>query len=427
MMDVLRVGNVSYVLNQTVHLMKQRRAFLRNIGLGAGALITTPVLAGQRYTSTVDPSLASSVKDAIQFISVKDVEIVKLRFPNKTPVTWNAIKKSGGGYPSSSFLKITTNEGITGWSGMKGVSSTTLGYVKKIKGLNLLNTEQVWHHMFFHDRKPVAKGQEIHAIGSVDLCVWDIVGKALGLPVHKVLGNFREKIPVYAAGGYYAEGKTNADLVKEMESYVKEGYKVVKMKVGYLKAKEDAQRVRDVVNAIGKDARVMVDANNGYDTAYEAIRFGKMVEDLDLYWFEEPVAPDDWRGNAEVREELNIPIVAGENEYTRWGARDLVENHSCDIVNIDTIKGGGLTEMRKIAALCSAYHIEIAPHGYSHMNVHAVASLPNAKILETYPAKARDFNPTLEPFPMKDGMIEAPSIVGLGMEPDPALVKKYRV
>jgi L-alanine-DL-glutamate epimerase-like enolase superfamily enzyme len=146
-----------------------------------------------------------------------------------------------------------------------------------------------------------------------------------------------------------------------------------------------------------------------------------------LFWFEEPVAPDDWRGNAECREELNIPIVAGENEFTRWGARDLVENHACDIVNIDTIKGGGLTEMKKIAALCSAFHIPVAPHGNAHMNIHAVASISNALILETYPAKARDFNPALPAFPVKNGMVDAPTEIGLGMEPDPALLKKYRV
>ncbi|GAB5476094.1 MAG: mandelate racemase/muconate lactonizing enzyme family protein [Maribacter sp.] len=407
--------------------MKQRRSFLKNVSLGAGALLTVPAFAGERYLSQIVPDLKSKAKDVLNFISIKDIELIKLRFDKVTPLTWNAIKTSGGSKASTTFLKITTNEGITGYSVTKGADKDVLSFAKKIKGLNLLNTEQVWHHMFFENRKPVAKGKEIHAIGSVDLCVWDIVGKALQLPVHKVMGNFRERIPVYAAGGYYAEGKTTSDLVKEMEGYVEEGYKVVKMKIGYLDAKADAARTKAVVAALGSDARVMVDANNGYKSAYEAIRYGKMVEDLDLYWFEEPVAPDDWRGNAEVRQELNIPIVAGENEYTRWGARDLVENHSCDIVNIDTIKGGGLTEMRKIAALCSAFHIEIAPHGYAHMNVHALASIPNATILETYPAKAQDFNPALTPFPIKDGMIEAPTEIGLGMDPDPALIKKYRV
>lgn len=165
---------------------------------------------------------------------------------------------------------------------------------------------------------------------------------------------------------------------------------------------------------------------NGYKTAYEAIRYRKLV-DLGLFWFEEPVASDDWRGNAECREELDIPVMAGENEFTRWGAHDLVENHACDIVNTDTIKGGGLTEMRKIGALCSAFHMPIAPHGNAHMNIHAVASISNAIILETYPAKARDFNPALPAFPVKDGMVDALTEPGVGMEPDSELVKKYRI
>ena len=407
--------------------MKERRKFLRNAVTGVTAMAAMPAIAGDRFISQVDPWQKNRAKDALSYISIKDVELVKLQFDKKTPLTWNAIKKSGGGYPSTTFLKITTNEGITGYSVIKGADKDVLAFVKKIKGMNLMNTEQVWDHMFFYDRKPVAKGKEIHAIGSVDLCVWDIVGKALQLPVHRVLGTYQETIPVYGAGGYYEEGKGIPELVEEMESYVKEGYKVVKMKIGYLDATEDAERTRAVVKALGNDARVMVDANNGYRSAYEAIRYGRMVEDLDLYWFEEPVAPDDWRGNAEVREALDIPIVAGENEYTRWGARDLIENHSCDIVNIDSIKGGGLTEMRKIAALCSAFHVPIAPHGYAHMNIHAVASIPNALILETYPAKARDFNPALAAFPIKDGHVDSPTEIGLGMDPDPKLVQKYKV
>ncbi len=406
--------------------MENRRNFLKTAATGL-ATAATPAIAGHHLISQATAPFQGPVSDVLRYVTIKDLELIKLRFDKKTPLTWNAIKKSGGSYPSVTFLKVQTNEGITGYSMTKGSDSDVKHFVKKLQGKNLMNTEEIWHTMFFENRKPVAKGKEIHAIGSVDLCIWDIVGKALQLPVHKVLGTFREKIPVYAAGGYYADGKGIPELVKEMETYVREGYKVVKMKIGYLDARADAERTRAVVKALGNDARVMVDANNGYQSAYEAIRYGRMVEDLDLYWFEEPVAPDDWRGNAEVREALDIPIVAGENEYTRWGARDLVENHSCDIVNIDTIKGGGLTEMRKIAALCSAFHVPVAPHGYSHMNIHALASIPNALILETYPAKARDFNPALPAFPIKGGFVDSPDQIGLGMDPDPVLIKKYKV
>ncbi len=406
--------------------MKSRRHFIGTIGSAAAMTALAP-LARSENADVRDDGLSREVKDVLRYVSIRDIDVFKLRFNKKTPLTWNAIKKSGGTYPSVTYLKITTDQGIVGYAATKGNARDIESLAKKITGLNLLNTEQVWNHMFFHNRKPVAKGKEIHAMGSVDLAVWDIVGKALNQPVHRVLGTYSEEIPVYAAGGYYAERKGIRGLVKEMEDYVDEGYDTVKMKVGYLSARKDAERVRAVRKALGPEVKIMVDANNAYKSAYQAIRFGRMVEDLDLYWFEEPVMPYDWKGNHEVKDQLDIPIVAGENEYTRFGALDLLSNDACDIINMDTIKAGGISEMRKIAALCSAYHVPVAPHGYSHMNVHVVASLANALILETYPKKARDFNPALPAFPVKSGRIKAPMEVGLGMQPAEDLVKKYRV
>ncbi len=398
-----------------------RRASLKNLALGSAAGALT------RWNTKGSIPSESTIKSAKHNIKIIDINCFTLEFDKATPLTWNAIKKSGGKKPRVDFLEIKTDAGIKGVSMTKGPRSLIEKYAKKIKGLNLMQIERVWHHMYYHERKPVAKGVELHAMGSVDLAVWDIISKALGLPVHAVLGTFQTEIPAYAAGGYYAKDKGIKELVEEMEAYAREGYQYVKMKVAGLPVNQDVERVRAVCKALGRDVRVMVDANNGYSSAYEAIRFGRMVEDLDLYWFEEPVAPDDWRGNAEVRDELDIPIVAGENEYTRWGARDLIENHSCDILNLDTIKSGGITEYRKIAALASAFHVPVAPHGHAHMNIHVVAALDNALILETYPLKARDFNPALPAFPIKNGKVMAPSQPGLGMEVEEYLMKKYRV
>lgn len=398
-----------------------RRSSLKNLALGTAAGSIPTLMRPNKSSSQ------SNVHALKRDIKITDIKCYSLEFDRITPLTWNAIKKSGGKRAKVDFLEIHTDAGIKGVSMTKGPRSLIEKFAKKIRGVNLLQVEKVWHHMYYYDRKPVAKGTELHAIGSVDLAVWDIVGKALGLPVHAVLGTFQTEITAYAAGGYYAENKGIKELVEEMESYAREGYQYVKMKVGGLPAREDADRVHEVCHALGKDVRVMVDANNGYGSAYEAIRFGRMVEDLDLYWFEEPVAPDDWRGNAEVRDELDIPIVAGENEYTRWGARDLIENHCCDILNLDTIKSGGITEYRKIAALASAFHVPVAPHGYAHMNIHLVASLDNAIILETYPLKARDFNPALPAFPIKNGKVTAPSAPGLGMEVEESILKKYKM
>jgi L-alanine-DL-glutamate epimerase-like enolase superfamily enzyme len=152
-----------------------------------------------------------------------------------------------------------------------------------------------------------------------------------------------------------------------------------------------------------------------------------MVEKYEPFWFEEPVVADDFQGCAEVKEQLDIPIVAGENEYTRWGARDLIEHRSCDILNLDTVKAGGITEHRKISALASAYHIPVAPHGSPHMAAHLLASTPNALIMETYPGVQSRFNPALPLYPVKDGYIAMPQEPGLGIDPDPEMIRKYKV
>jgi len=280
--------------------------------------------------------------------------------------------------------------------------------------------------MYRHNRKPVAKGLYISAMGSVDIAVWDIIGKALNLPLHQVLGAFSEKIRVYAAGGYYEEGKGIKELVKEMEGYVREGFQAVKMKVGGESMTDDAERVRAVREAVGPKVDLMIDANNKWN-AYDAIRFGRKVEKFEPYWFEEPVEADDFEGCAEVKRAMDIPIAAGENEFTRWGARDLIQAQAVDILQCDTVLAGGITEMRKITALASAHHVPASPHGDPHMAVHLLASLPNAIIMETYPAVESRYNPALPLFPVKDGYIEVPRKPGLGIDPDPELIRKYRV
>jgi L-alanine-DL-glutamate epimerase-like enolase superfamily enzyme len=280
--------------------------------------------------------------------------------------------------------------------------------------------------MYRRNRKPVAKGDYIRAMGGVDIAIWDIIGKALNLPVYKVLGAYDDRIRVYAAGGYYEEGKGLRELAQEMEEYVAEGFRAVKMKVGGEPMSVDVERVRAVRDAVGPKVDLLLDANNKWN-AYDAIRFGRMVEKYDIYWFEEPVEPDDFAGCADVKNALDIPVVAGENEYTRWGCRDLIEHRSCDILNLDTVIAGGITEYRKIAALGSAYHIPVAPHGNPFMAVHLLASTPSTLIMETYPAVESKHNLALPLFPVKDGYIQAPDKPGLGIDPDPEIIRKYRV
>jgi D-galactarolactone cycloisomerase len=389
-----------------------RREFIRNtIGVSAALALPTPLLP----LSSPPP------------IKITEAKFLRLRYPERMPRKRNGTIESGGGPSGMTQMEIYTDAGIIGRSIPAGGNEIITGQLMpRIAGMNPFHIEAIWDRMYRFNRKPVAKGPYISAMGSVDIALWDIVGKALNKPVCEVLGVFSERIRVYAAGGYYEEGKGIPELVKEMESYVSEGFRAVKMKIGGESMGLDTERVRAVREAIGPKIDLMIDANNRW-TAFEAIRFGHMVEKYNPFWFEEPVEPDDFAGSARVRQALSIPVASGENEFTRWGARDLIQANAVDILQCDTVLSGGISEGRKIANLASAYHIPVSPHGDPHMAVHLLASLPNALIMETYPAVESQYNLALPLFPVKDGYIETPKKPGLGIDPDPEVVKKYRV
>lgn len=360
-------------------------------------------------------------------MKITGLNFLHLRYPGKLPVKRNGTITSGGGAPGMTQIELQTDAGIVGRSIYAGGREIITGQLlPRIQGMNPFHVEAIWDRMYRYNRKAVAKGLYISAMGAVDIAVWDIVGKALNMPVYQVLGAFSDKIRVYAAGGYYEEGKGTRELVKEMEGYVSEGFRAVKMKIGGEAMGTDVERVRAVREAIGPSVDLMIDANNRWN-AYEAIRFGRQVEKYNPFWFEEPVEADDFVGCAAVKRALNIPIAAGENEFTRWGARDLITANGVDVLQCDAVLAGGISEGRKIATLASAWHIPVSPHGNPHMAVHLLASVPNALIMETYPAVESQYNLALPLFPVKDGYIEVPRKPGIGIDPDPEMVKKYRV
>ncbi len=399
-----------------------RRSFL---GAAAAASAATAATALPSSLLAQTPPAVEKVKDIN--VKITDIRFQQLRYPTKTPVKRNGTIQSGGNYAGMTQLEIHTDAGIIGRSNFGGGREIVLTQLlPRIKGMNPFHIEAIWDRMYRFNRKPVAKGLYISAMGAVDIALWDFVGKALNMPACEVMGVFNEKIRVYAAGGYYEEGKGVKELVNEMEEYVSLGFHAVKMKVGGEPMSLDAERVRAVREAIGPKIDLMIDANNRW-TAAEAIRFGRMVEKFDPFWFEEPVEADDFAGCAEVKRALDIPIAAGENEFTRWGARDLLHNEAVDVLQCDTVLAGGISEGRKIAALASAFHVPVSPHGDPFMAVHLLASLPNAIVMETYPAVESQFNLALPLFPVKDGYIEVPRKPGLGIDPDPEIVKKYKV
>jgi L-alanine-DL-glutamate epimerase-like enolase superfamily enzyme len=357
-------------------------------------------------------------------VKITDVRVKQVSFGRRARPIRNAILTYAD--QGVSIVEVRTDEGLAGHA-FGGNPHTVEGPLRDaVLGQDPLDTERLWQRMYAGWRKPVAKGDVISSIGAVDIAIWDVVGQALGRPVYKILGGYSDRIRVYAAGGYYQEGKSIDELVAEMADYVEAGHRAVKMKIGGAPFREDVQRVRAVVEAVGPDVAVMIDANNAW-SAHEAIRFGRGVEDLDLFWFEEPVHPDDIAGHIEVRQALDIPIAAGENEYTRFGCRDLIANRAVDVLQADAITAGGITEWRKIAAMAGAYHIPMAPHGDPYMSVHLMGSIPNGLIMETYPTVTGYMAQLVEPFTVEEGTIKIPDRPGLGLVLDEAAIERHRV
>ena len=276
------------------------------------------------------------------------------------------------------------------------------------------------------------RGITICAISGIDIALWDILGKSLGVPIHQLLGGKRhDRMPAYASGGWAPADK----IAEELQRFLDIGnFKAVKMRVGSADGDvaTSVARVRAAREGLGDDIDIMCDAHGTY-TVTEAKRFCDQVRECRIAWFEEPVTADDKRGLAEVRAMTDIPISTGESEFTRFDFRDLIEHRAADILQPDVSIAGGITETMRIEALCSAYQLRFAAHIWggattfaAGLHVSAVAS--TAFILE-YSCGA---NPLLhelahEDFTTTDGMIDIPDAPGLGITINEDFVREYSV
>lgn len=363
-------------------------------------------------------------------MKITEIKMTGVSFGPLEKPFWNSIVKTSGS--GGGRLEIHTDEGIVGMApcGASAVKKAhILGQIsKKVIGQSPMRIGYLWEQMYMgRSRKPVAKGEYISSMSSVDIALWDLMGKALNQPVWKLAGGVQARVDAYAAGGYYEEGKGLPDLCAELQSYVEAGFHAVKMKVGWngVTLKHDAERVRAAREAIGPDVELMIDANNAWD-GRTALRFARMVEQYDPYWFEEPVHADDLRGGALLVDKLDIPIASGENEFTRWGARDLIDAHAADIIQLDPNTCGGISEWLKVAALASAHHLKMAPHGNPHIGSCCVAAVENGLITESYPTAFK--NKLMKPVDFRpDGFIYMSESPGLGLEWDEDLIRAHTV
>jgi D-galactarolactone cycloisomerase len=265
------------------------------------------------------------------------------------------------------------------------------------------------------------------ALASVDLAIWDAIGKALGSPLWRLWGGYRDRIPVNIIGGYY--GRDLAGIKAEVSEWREMGFRGGKFKVGGRSPAEDADRLIAAREAAGDDFALTIDANQGYSLK-QALELCERVRDLNIRWFEEPcVWSNDRRDMREVRARGGIPVCAGQSEYSPGACRDLMEAGAIDVCNFDASWSGGYTNWRKMAALSQIYSVELGHHEEPQVAAHLLASQPNGTYVEV-------FHPNRDPIwwnvianrgELIDGELVLPHEPGFGWRLDEDVVARYRI
>lgn len=352
------------------------------------------------------------------------------------------------------LVVVTTDTGLQGFGEAKaavGSSGSCASIVSCIEnelkpqliGKDARNISRIWEHIYngTRDHYSLSRGRKfpilgrrgltISAMSGIDTALWDIKGKALGAPVVELLGgSCRDKMPAYASGGW---AKVDA-IGEQLLGYTSKGFSGVKMRVGIMDqtVAESIKRVKAAREALPDHIKLMTDAHGTFSVP-EAKQFTKGVEDCNLYWFEEPISPDNKIGTAEVRANTYIPIAAGESEYTAFDVRDLIAERALDVLQPDCAIIGGITEAMRVSQLAHTYQLELAPHcwgsAFSFMAGLSVAfASPSANVIEF----SLGGNPMMYDLVEEnitvdnEGMLIAPEKPGLGLTPNWDFVKDFK-
>ncbi len=348
---------------------------------------------------------------------------------------------------SSCVVEVETDAGITGWGECYGPAAVNKAlietqYAPRVVGRDPFDVEVVWEDLYNRIKDYGAQGFSITALSGIDIALWDVMGRATKLPIHKLIGGaHRKEILAYATGLYFIDmDRLVEEAVEEALEYKEQGFRAIKMKIGLGDPKLDVRRVKAVREAIGPDIALAVDANHCF-TVPQAIRLGRMLEELDLMWFEEPISPEDHDGYVQVTQALDLAVAGGENDFTRWGFRDVIAKKAMDIVQPDVCAAGGLSEMRKIATLASAFGVECVPHAWGSA-IGLAATVQFLAALPDQPPAFRPIPPMLEfeqtPNPLRDelarepivqrrGIVAVPDGPGLGIEVDREVLARFKV
>ena len=371
-------------------------------------------------------------------MKITRVETIYLRLPQ--------VKEQCDSGQDALLVRVETDAGFTGLGEVdsspmaaKGAidgpfsHTTTSGLGHLLIGEDPFETERLWDKMYRANIYAGRRGIAIHAMSGLDMALWDIKGKALGMPVWKLLGGgFHKKIRCYASSLF---GATPAITGERARQFAGQGFTAVKFGWDPMgpDEKTDIALVREARKGLGDDVDLMIDAGLAWD-AKTAIQRARAFSESKIFWLEEPLRPDDYDGYRKLSEATDLRIAAGEEESNRLSFLELMDRGRIDVVQVDLTRCGGFTEGMKIASLAADRSLPVANHGFTtYINVmaslHWLNSVPNALICE-FVAEAgttlRD-QLTRQRVRAKDGYLDMPEEPGLGIELNDDAVAKYRV
>jgi L-alanine-DL-glutamate epimerase-like enolase superfamily enzyme len=344
-------------------------------------------------------------------------------------------------FKKAHFVRVETSEGISGWGESDGANKEfNSTYIRKnlkqyVVGKDPFDSEGIWQECYLKGIEAGIAGIHPGSLSGIDNALWDLKGKLLGLPVHKLLGgNGLDRIRVYASYGREQNGRyeTPAEMAKRAANFVQEGYKAVKARMQIRQQNVNPypddifQCVKEIRAAIGDDIILYIDFNNGYTPAEATVMGRRLYEHFQIAALEEPVFQQDYTGLRQVVDALDIPVMAGEHEYNKWMMKDLITIANVDLINADVTLCGGITECRKTASMVHAFGKQIMVHNAkptlaTAASLQLLASIPNGARFQEYAGKRLDqgYGPLYRLFDnyfeYEDGFLKVPQEPGLGL------------
>jgi L-rhamnonate dehydratase len=370
-------------------------------------------------------------------MKITNVQGVVLRLPVRQAVA--------DGTQDDLLIRIETDEGIVGYGevdtspevGKTAIDAqmshgTCYGLREVLVGLDPFDVEQIWELMYRKTNYYGRLGLVMHVMSGIDMALWDILGKAAGKPIHKLLGgSYCDDVRAYAS---MLMPETAEEVRDAVQHYVDQGFTAIKFGYGPLgkDIRKDVVLATAAKRAAGQEVEVMIDIGHGY-TLKMAMQAAKEFEQLGIYWMEEPFPPEAIEDYQRLCDSTSLRIAAGEQDAGRWAFRRLIWDAHLDVIQPDISRVGGLTEAKRVAYMAHEANRVCVPHAFRTgvlvaACLHLIAAIPNSAFLEfsvTESSLRREL--LLEPFKVVQGRVAVPTRPGLGVEINPEAVKKYAV